>query len=212
MSYLKQIRKLQRLVGVKVDGIVGPVTVAAAIMAIEKERLPLEGEKVAPARTALGFVFDARTEKNLQTLHPKAQVKFRPFVARAQAVAAAMGCEYVGLSGHRSYAEQNELYAKGRSTKGPVVTRARGGQSDHNFGIAMDFGVFRAGRYLDGSKLPADRLLAEAVHRAVAEVMGRAMIWGGDWRRFKDLPHFEVKTDLGMAQKRARVEAGKSVI
>jgi len=46
---------------------------------------------------------------------------------------------YVGVAqGYRSIAEQNRLYAQGRTTEGPIVTNARGGQSNHNRGIAVD--------------------------------------------------------------------------
>ena len=41
--------------------------------------------------------------------------------------------------GLRTIAEQNALYAQGRTTKGNVVTNAKGGYSWHNFGYAIDF-------------------------------------------------------------------------
>lgn len=39
----------------------------------------------------------------------------------------------------RTFAEQNALYAQGRTTPGAIVTYARGGQSFHNFGLAFDW-------------------------------------------------------------------------
>jgi hypothetical protein len=47
-----------------------------------------------------------------------------------------------GISfGHRSIAEQDELYAQGRTKPGDIVTWARGGQSRHNDNpsTAVDF-------------------------------------------------------------------------
>lgn len=38
----------------------------------------------------------------------------------------------------RTIGEQDELYAKGRTAPGPKVTNAKGGQSPHNFGMAVD--------------------------------------------------------------------------
>jgi hypothetical protein len=38
----------------------------------------------------------------------------------------------------RSIAEQDALYAKGRTEPGEVVTQAKGGQSPHNHGLAVD--------------------------------------------------------------------------
>lgn len=40
--------------------------------------------------------------------------------------------------GLRSYQEQDALYAQGRTTPGRIVTNARGGESWHNFGMAVD--------------------------------------------------------------------------
>ena len=40
---------------------------------------------------------------------------------------------------YRSIATQNALYAQGRNKPGKRVTNARGGQSAHNYGAAMDF-------------------------------------------------------------------------
>jgi peptidoglycan L-alanyl-D-glutamate endopeptidase CwlK len=41
------------------------------------------------------------------------------------------------ISGTRTYGEQNELFAQGRMKPGPIVTRARGGQSNHKFGVVL---------------------------------------------------------------------------
>src|SRR3954465_9837804 len=46
----------------------------------------------------------------------------------------------------RTFAEQDALYSQGRTRKGPVVTNARGGQSWHNFGMAVDFAFVVKGR------------------------------------------------------------------
>lgn len=42
-------------------------------------------------------------------------------------------------SGFRSIEEQNKLYAQGRTTKGKIVTNAKGGESMHQYGIAFDY-------------------------------------------------------------------------
>jgi peptidoglycan L-alanyl-D-glutamate endopeptidase CwlK len=40
--------------------------------------------------------------------------------------------------GLRTWAEQDALYAQGRTTPGEIVTHAPGGYSWHNFGLAVD--------------------------------------------------------------------------
>jgi peptidoglycan L-alanyl-D-glutamate endopeptidase CwlK len=148
--------------------------------------------------------FDARTEKNLSTLEPKAQILFRGFITEAKGIAAKHGCEYIGISGNRTFAEQDALYAKR-----PKVTNARGGQSNHNFGLAMDFGVFQGSNYLDND----NPKLAEKVHRAVSKIADKYSIeWGGSWDSFKDYPHFEAKSPLSMVHKRERVLAGQPIL
>lgn len=197
MRLVDDIRRVQRLVGVEPDGVVGPETVRAILRALD-DRDGQDGE-----------LFDARTERNLATLDPLARGAFRTFTALAKGTAAAMGCEYVAIAGHRSWEEQDALFARGRTAPGKVVTNARGGQSNHNFGIAVDYGVFREGRYLDED----DARAAERVHLACAvHAMGCGLEWGGDWKAIKDFPHYEVATGLTMAQKRERWRKSGSVL
>lgn len=206
MSLRNDIKSLQRRIGVKADGIFGPVSVAACHRLIDRLTLVPAWSEPEKLEKSEDHVFDDRTEKNLSGLTKAAQKKFRPFMARAQAIAAAMGCDYFMISGFRSYAEQNALYAKGRTKPGKKVTNARGGYSNHNFGDAGDNGVFKGGRYLDSY----DPKLAARVHRAVAEIADKhGLEWGGNWRSFKDLPHFQVKSGMSMAQKRKAKKEGR---
>jgi peptidoglycan L-alanyl-D-glutamate endopeptidase CwlK len=147
---------------------------------------------------------DARTAKNIATLDPKARLIFQGFAQEAKIIAEEMGCDYIGICGHRSWEEQDRLF-----TQRPKVTNAAGGSSNHNFGIAMDFGVFRGRVYLDAAKPE----LAEQVHQAVAKIASRhGLDWGGDWVRFRDFPHFEIGTGLTMAQKRKVYQKRGSVL
>lgn len=67
-------------------------------------------------------------------LHPAFQTKVYALLALCQA----RGLDVFIAQGMRTFAEQNELYKQGRTKKGPVVTWARGGQSYHNYGLAVD--------------------------------------------------------------------------
>lgn len=150
-----------------------------------------------------------RTAKYIATLDPAARQAFADFSLAANRKAAEYGCEYIMICGNRSYAEQNLLYAKGRTAPGPVVTNARGGFSNHNFGIAGDFGVFRGKAYLDES----DAKLAARVHKAcaaMAEEFGLSA--GAFWQDFQDTPHYEISTTLTLPQKRLRFERTGSVL
>jgi peptidoglycan L-alanyl-D-glutamate endopeptidase CwlK len=88
----------------------------------------------------------------------------------------------------RTVAEQNKLYAQGRTTKGPIVTRARGLQSAHNYfpSYAIDVSFKKADGTLDWS---------EHWYKEFAPLMTKHedVEWGGSWPTFKDLPHFQVR-------------------
>ena len=151
----------------------------------------------------------ARTLKNIATLDPKAQDAFVLFATIAQKVAAENGCEYIMIGGNRTWKEQDALYAKGRTQPGGKVTNARGGYSNHNFGIAADFGVFSGKVYLDES----DPARADKVHRAcAAHAEDCGLDWGGHWQSFQDTPHYEIHTVLSLQQKRERFQQKGSVL
>ena len=85
--------------------------------------------------------------------------------------------------GLRSIAEQNRLFNQGRTTPGAIVTNARGGQSFHNYGVAVDFVFVREG-------YNASQSLWELLGK-VGEARG--FEWGGRWTTFLDRPHFELR-------------------
>jgi peptidoglycan L-alanyl-D-glutamate endopeptidase CwlK len=95
-----------------------------------------------------------------------------------------MGITIKLISGLRTYEEQNALFAKGRTAPGPIVTNARGGFSNHNFGIAFDVGVFRGTAYVPES--PQYKAVG-----AIGTDLG--LEWGGNWTSIKDEPHFQLR-------------------
>jgi len=154
-------------------------------------------------------MLSSRTLKNIATLDPKAQGPFTAFAKVAAMVAEEHGCEYIMITGNRTWAEQDALYAIGRTKPGQKVTNARGGYSNHNFGIAGDFGVFQGKVYLDES----NPKLADKVHRACAEhAEACGLEWGGHWESFQDMPHYEIQTVLSLSQKRIRYSRKGSVL
>lgn len=128
--------------------------------------------------------FDTASENNMITLMPKAQIEARKFLQ----IAAGNHLDIRILSGTRTYAEQDALFGHGRNgDHNPKVTNARGGQSNHNFGIAWDIGVFDPhGNYIS----------QDAPYKAFAAVVLPKMNtieWGGNWISFKDYPHYQLK-------------------
>ncbi|MCK9587898.1 MAG: M15 family metallopeptidase [Terrimicrobiaceae bacterium] len=148
------------------------------------------------------MIFDERTEYNIATLHPKVQMKARDFMELAVQQMERDGAVVKIISGNRSYSEQDALYAQGRTKPGRIVTNARGGYSNHNFGTAWDVGIFKNGKYLDDS--PLYQKLG-----VIGQSLG--LEWGGAWKSIQDEPHFEMKTGLTMAEKRSRLASGKDI-
>ena len=93
--------------------------------------------------------FDARSERCIRSLHPKAQRAAREFLATLQGT----GVDARIISGTRTYAEQAGLYRRGRfGDTSRRVTNAKAGHSNHNFGIAWDIGIFKDGKYVTVAK------------------------------------------------------------
>ena len=98
---------------------------------------------------------------------------------------------------YRSFEEQDRLYDKGRRTPGNVVTHAEGGESYHNYGLAVDFALqLGHGNVVwdieyDGNGNGQSDWFEVA---EIAKELG--FQWGGDWRGFKDYPHLQM--DFGL--------------
>lgn len=147
--------------------------------------------------------FDDRTEGVIVTLLPKAQAKAREFMRIAGGA-----CKLI--SGTRTYPEQDALYAQGRTKPGNVVTNARAGQSNHNFGIAWDVGIWKNGKYLTGATPLEDHAYISLAKNIKANVKG--LEWGGDWKSPVDMPHYQLASGQSTLLIRPLFEAGKPFI
>ena len=115
----------------------------------------------------------------------------------------------------RTFAEQDALYAQGRTKPGAVVTKAKGGQSYHNYGLAVDIvllidtdgnGTFETASW-DG-KTDFDKDGKSDWQEIVAIFKRHGWEWGGDWR-FKDDPHFQKTFGKSIAELQSLYNAGK---
>ncbi|MDR1993998.1 M15 family metallopeptidase [Azonexus sp.] len=197
MNIETMIREVQTQLGIQVDGRAGPETWCAIHARIVKPATVPE-DKASPT--------DPRSQQCIATLLPDV----RPLALALIEKAALHGITIKVIGGTRSYAEQDALYAKGRSQPGPKVTNARGGYSNHNFGIAFDIGVFEGNRYLGDSPK----------YKAVGALgMDLGLEWGGNWKTLVDQPHYQLRpawaagmreSDM-LAELRRRVANGLAV-
>ena len=89
---------------------------------------------------------------------------------------------------YRSNEEQTELYASGRTKKGKILTKAKAGQSPHNYLPSYAFDVaFNDNGVADWRPFLFKRF-AEIV-----EIISNQVFWGGKFITFGDMPHFELK-------------------
>jgi len=151
------------------------------------------------------FYFDSKPSTELKAkesvplpteLHPIIKERSNQLIQQA----AKKGIVVVITDSFRSAKDQNLLYAQGRTTEGNIVTNAKGGESYHNFGLAIDFALETPSgnvvwdrEYDRNGNGKAD--WAEVVQ--MAKVLG--FKWGGDWKGFKDYPHLEMNFGLTIA-------------
>jgi len=197
MNLDEMIRAVQEALGISVDGNAGSETWQAIYNRICANAQP---------PLTLTDKVDDRSEKVIATLLPEVQPYARALVTKA----AGNGITIKVISGLRTYAEQDDLYAQGRTKPGQIVTNARAGYSNHNFGIAFDIGVFEGSRYLDESPK----------YKAVGVLgMDLGLEWGGNWKTIQDEPHFQLRpkwaSDLSerdmLAELRSRKDSGEGV-
>lgn len=129
---------------------------------------------------------DSATEQRISLLHPSVRQEMINIVNECNKVLT--GRSQVRISqGLRTFAEQDALYKKR-----PKVTNARGGQSIHNYGFAVDIVLIIDGKTAswdthadwDGDKI-ADW------DECVKIFAKYGWNWGGNWTTFKDMPHFD---------------------
>jgi peptidoglycan L-alanyl-D-glutamate endopeptidase CwlK len=123
----------------------------------------------------------------------------------------------------RSFKEQNDLYAQGRTrlfdangNRLGVVTKAKGGQSIHNYGLALDIvllrdrdgnGTFETASWENNIDFDKDGKADWLEIVTIFEKYGWE--WGGRWSKPKtDTPHFQKTLGLTVTKLNALPKKG----
>ena len=117
--------------------------------------------------------------RDITKCHPRLQEAFKSLAAKCSAQGLTIGLGEC----FRTVAEQDALYAQGRTEPGSIVTNAKGSSysSQHQWGIAFDF-------YRNDGK-GAYNESGDFFGRVGQIAKSIGLGWGGDWTSIVDKPH-----------------------
>lgn len=135
-------------------------------------------------------VFSARSRNNLQRVQPSLVRVLNEAIKNTP-------IDFTVVEGVRADQRQKELFAQGRTSPGKIVTQVDGvtkkskhqKQSD-GFSHAVDIYPYRNGS-VQINDVQSLKVIAKHI-KEIAHSMGVKISWGGDWKSFKDYPHFEL--------------------
>lgn len=162
---------------------------------------------------------DNLTLQRIEKLHPKVREEVKKAYLHVNNKLLGKGVRLRFSHTLRSFEEQDKLYALGRSTPGKKVTNARGGQSYHNYGLAFDIvllvdkdnnGTFETASW--DTKADFDNDLQADWMEVTNYFKSIGWKWGGDFRSFKDYPHFEKTFGYSTSQLKDKYTNGYVVI
>lgn len=125
--------------------------------------------------------------RDITQCHPRLQAKAKELIS----ICASQGIHIKIGECFRTVAEQDALYAQGRTKPGKKVTNAPGSSysSQHQWGIAFDFYLKMD---VDGDGSTSDDAYNDSKghFKKVATIAkGLGLAWGGDWKSIVDKPH-----------------------
>jgi len=135
--------------------------------------------------------------RSLDDLLPPVKERVEKFLNAAKAA----GIDLLVTSTYRDNASQDALYAQGRTTPGKKVTNAKAGQSWHNYKCAVDVVPIVAGK-------PRWDVKDEVWQQVGALGKAAGLEWAGDWKKFKEYPHFQYTGGLTLAQLQSGAKIG----
>lgn len=141
---------------------------------------------------------DKVTLERINTLHPKIREKALEDYLTINTILP-KGIRLRFSEAYRSKKHQQDLYDKGRSKPGKIVTNAKPGQSIHEYGLAFDIVLLYDrdgnGTYESASwdeKKDFDKNGQADWTSVVLFFKSRGWSWGGDFKSIYDSPHFEL--------------------
>lgn len=134
---------------------------------------------------------DKYTKERIALLHPLVREEMTAIITECNKALTSRAKIRITQS-LRTFEEQDSLYAIGRTKPGKKITNAKGGQSIHNYGFAVDICLIIDGKTAswDTTKDWDNDQIADW-YECVKIFAKFGWDWGGNWKTFKDLPHFD---------------------
>lgn len=131
---------------------------------------------------------DSISLQRISKLHPKIRNEISPILKEIED----KGVNIRITQGLRTIEEQNNIYAQGRTIPGKIVTNAKGGDSWHNWGLAIDFCLLHKDGTISFSNTEDLNNDKKSDWLNIVEIFKKhGYEWGGDWIHTKDTPHFQ---------------------
>lgn len=125
--------------------------------------------------------FSKRSEKSLGGVHPSLVAVVRKALKESK-------CDFTVVEGVRSLEQQRQNFEKGfsKTMKSYHLVQKDG------FGHAVDLYPYFAGSVQVNAPFEFFLEISEAM-KSAAKALGVKITWGGDWKTFKDTPHFQIE-------------------
>ena len=117
--------------------------------------------------------------REISLLHPEIRTKCQELIKKCKT----RGIDIIISQTLRTKAEQDAIYAQGRTKPGKILSNVRYPKSMHCWGLAFDVAVIRSGKAIWDT----------AAYKPVGELGEKiGLEWGGRWTKFPDAPHFQL--------------------
>ena len=134
--------------------------------------------------------------RSLDELIPQAHVRADKLIELCKAA----GIDLLVTSTYRDNESQDALYAQGRTKPGKIVTKAKAGQSFHNYKCAVDVVPL-----INGKPVWDDTMLWSQIGGLGKQI---GLEWAGDWKGFQEYPHFQYSGGKTIKQ----LQAGEKIV
>ena len=172
------VARVQFLVGVFDDGGFGQRTQNAISAFQERDGI------------AVPHVSKAKVEERKNAGH--LMLEFRKKMGQFAEALTGRGMDALITDAFRSFAEQDAIFEQGRSKPGKKVTNARGGESNHNYGMAVDLYPVISGKVFT-DPTPANKHRFEEIQQAIIdEAQTLGLTSGVTFGSLGDKPHVQL--------------------